>query len=135
MPAESINHVFRDKNNNGAAFTARSLKTGKDYTFKVARSKFHGRWYTHVYVEKGYMDFQRLGHYKEGKIHAGGGQVADTPAAVAAAWLLSKAESQSFDALSRNVELFHIGSCVVCGKPLTDAQSIQMGVGPICRTR
>lgn len=31
------------------------------------------------------------------------------------------------------MHLFHEGICSVCGRPLTNPESIQIGVGPVCR--
>lgn len=52
-----------EKNNNGAEFTIKSHRTGKDFTYKIKRSKFNNVWYTHVCVEQDYLNFKRLGTY------------------------------------------------------------------------
>lgn len=31
------------------------------------------------------------------------------------------------------VHILHLGKCGVCGRPLTDPVSIEVGIGPICR--
>ena len=31
------------------------------------------------------------------------------------------------------IEIWHEGSCGACGRPLTDPESIAIGLGPICR--
>lgn len=131
--AENLKYVFRDKINNGAEFTVKSTATGKDFTFSINRSLYNERWYTHVYVEKEYMNFVRLGTYANGYItnkHV----LVQTPAADAIAWILRKVESGKFDELDAKVDLMHLGKCLVCGRPLTDAISIEHGVGPVCRT-
>ena len=46
----------RQKKTNGV-FTLRSIATGKDFTYKVSRSEFKGKWYTHIAVEKEYKNF------------------------------------------------------------------------------
>jgi hypothetical protein len=120
------------KNNPGAGFTVRSKETGKDYTFKIARRLFKEYWYTHVSVETGYLSFTKLGHYFNGQLHMKH-QVVSTPAADAVCWVLRQVEKQNFDKLDANIELMHFGKCIVCGKPLTDADSIQIGIGPVCR--
>jgi len=120
-----------EKNNNGADFTIKSLKTGKDYTYAISRSEFKGNWYTHVKVETGYLQFTRLGSYKGGKIF-NKGKVVDTPSAVAISFVLAKVEEGKIDFLDANVEVMHKGCCLRCGRTLTDAQSIERGLGPVC---
>jgi hypothetical protein len=120
-----------EKNNNGADFTIKSLKTGKDYTYAISRSEFKGKWYTHVKVEKGYLEFARLGSYFNGKIYQKG-QVVDSPSAVAIGFVLKKVEEGKIEFLDANVEVMHKGCCLRCGRALTDAQSIERGLGPVC---
>lgn len=133
IEAENLQFIFREKNNNGAEFTVKSLKTGKDYTFKVSRSEFKGTWYTHVKVEKQYDNFVRLGTFQDGKIMHQRVQVT-SPAAEAIAWLLRQVESKSYAKIRQNVKVMHTGACLVCGKKLTDAMSIETGIGPVCRS-
>jgi len=124
--------ISREKNNKGADFTIKSLKTGKDYTFKIRRSLYNGNWYTHVSVEIEYLKFIRLGTYFNGTIRHKG-NIVDSPSAVAIAYVLSKVEAKAFDFLDTAIEVMHTGNCLVCGKTLTDADSIARGLGPICR--
>ena len=122
-----------EKNNNGAAFTVRSKPTGKDFTFKINRSEFNGKFYTHVKVEQGYMNFTYLCSYYNGMITKKR-QPVKTPAALAIAWVLKMIESQKFSLLKEQVEFMHLGNCLRCGRVLTDADSIQIGLGPVCRS-
>jgi hypothetical protein len=124
--------INRESNNKGADFTIKSLKTGKDYTYKISRSEYQGRWYTHVKVETEYLKFVRLGTYFGGTIRHKG-QVVNSPSAVAIAYVLGKVETKAFDFLDSAVEVMHTGRCLVCSKTLTDADSIARGLGPICR--
>lgn len=39
------------------------------------------------------------------------------------------------DNLPSAVHIFHHGKCSVCGRKLTDAESLRCGVGPTCRKR
>jgi hypothetical protein len=126
--------INREKNNKGADFTIRSLKTGKDYTYKIARSEFKGNWYTHIKVETEYLNFVKLGTYYKGAIRYKGNLV-DSPSAIAIAYVLSKVEAKAFDFLDTAIEVMHTGNCLVCGKTLTDADSINFGLGPVCRAK
>ena len=121
-----------EKNNKGAEFTVVSKKTGKDYTFKISRSEFNGKYYTHVKVETGYQNFTHIGHYSNGYLWKKR-QIVRTPTAIAIAWILQRVEHQQFDTLDKSIELLHTGRCVRCGKKLTDHESIKSGLGPICR--
>ena len=121
ISSSALSTILDRKKKTNGIFTLRSIATGKDYTYKVSRSEFKGKWYTHISVEKGYTNFVRLGSYYGGRI-TNKRQLVTTPSveAGAIAWLDSK------------MELMHIGKCVACGRDLTDAVSIQRGLGPIC---
>jgi hypothetical protein len=126
--------ISREKNNKGADFTIRSKKTGKDYTYKSARSEYNGKFYTHVKVEVEYLRFVRLGTYFNGAIRHKGNLV-DSPSAIAIAYVLAKVEAKQFDFLDSVTEVMHTGRCLVCSKTLTDAESIEFGLGPVCRAK
>lgn len=134
IKGENLKYLFRDKTNNGAEFTAKSLLTGKEYTFAISRSKYKDSWYTHVYVEQGYQNFARIGSYFNGKIF-NKKSVIDTPSAKAIGYILRRVQNSQFHELDKNVEIMHTGSCLVCGKALTDSVSIEHGIGPVCRTK
>jgi hypothetical protein len=127
-----------DKKLNGAPFTIRSKKTMKDFTFKIAQKPFKGYPYLHVSVEKGYLDFGYMGYFRDGQIVkknklTGTTEVVRTPAANAVAWLLRQLKAKKYAELTNDIQLFHTGHCLKCGKVLTDAVSITSGFGPICR--
>lgn len=125
--------LLADKKNTGAEFTIRSRESGKDYTYKIKRSAFKGVWYTHIFVEKTYLQFDYLGSYFIGKVWLKKQEV-KTPAAIAIAWVLNKVQESKFTLLDSKIDLFHLGSCLRCGKTLTDAESIEHGLGPVCRS-
>lgn len=56
---------------------------------------------------------------------------ASAPSAVAWAWTWEHLEG----ALADRVEVWHEGRCSRCGRPLTDPESIERGLGPICAER
>jgi hypothetical protein len=119
-------------NNKGAEFTAKSLRTNKDFTFQISRNEFQGKWYTHLYVETEYLNFQHLGTYLNGKVFKKR-QVVETPSAIAIGWILAKVEEGKTDLVDANVQITHLGKCLRCGRTLTDATSIEIGLGPVCR--
>jgi hypothetical protein len=119
-------------NNSGAEFTAKSLKTNKDFTYSIARKEFNGKWYTHLYVETEYLNFQHLGTYSNGKVWKKRSEV-DSLSAKAIAWILSNVEANRTDLVDTQVQITHLGNCLRCGRTLTDAKSIEIGLGPVCR--
>lgn len=125
------NLIKAEKEGNGAKFTIKSLKTGKDFSFKVAIKNYNGNKYLHCKVETEYLNFKYLGFYSNGKVIRKGEEI-KTPSSLAIAWLLRNVEKGHFDFIDQNVELMHFGKCLKCGKTLTDAQSIKLGIGPVC---
>jgi hypothetical protein len=123
--------IKAEKNNSGSDFTIKSIATGKDYTYAISRSKFKGNWYTHISVEQEYQKFVRLGSYFKGKIYQKG-QLVSSPSATAICWVLERVEQSKFDLLDEKVQVMHTGNCIRCGRTLTDAQSIERGLGPTC---
>lgn len=118
----------------GAIFTIKSTSKDKDFTYKIKTSTFNDKKYIHVYYEYQYMKFKYLGFYSAGKIIKKGGVEVQTPVAKAISWSLNKTEKQEFVKLNEQVEIMHIGKCAKCSRPLTDAHSIEIGVGPVCRS-
>lgn len=122
--------IKAEKNNSGAEFTLTSKASGKEFTYRISRSEFKGRFYTHIKVEKGYRVFVRLGSYYGGNITLKGFRV-ETPSAKAIAYILHKVE-QGAKGLDEVVELRHVGNCLRCGRELSDSTSIDRGLGPVC---
>jgi hypothetical protein len=131
IASQNLSAIFGNTNNNGGEFTVVSKKTGKDFTFKVANKSWNGNVYTHVSVEVNYLDWKYLGMFYNGKIFHKK-QVINSPSAVAIAWLLAKVKESKFDLLNESVEVMHLGNCIRCGRPLTDVESIERGLGSKC---
>ena len=134
ISSSALSTILDRKKKTNGIFTLRSIATGKDYTYKVSRSEFKGKWYTHIAVEKGYTNFVRLGSYYGGRI-TNKRQLVTTPASQAIGFVLGKVEAGAIAWLDSKMELMHMGKCVACGRALTDAVSIQSGLGPICGGR
>jgi hypothetical protein len=113
-------------------FTAISKITGKDFTYKIKQSEFKGRNYTHVFVEQGYLEFKHIGMFANGTIIKKRNEVVTTTAK-GIAWILNRLVKSQFEQLNSNVELLHLGKCVKCNRTLTDAHSIEVGMGSTCR--
>ncbi len=134
ISAENLKHFINNegKKLNGAPFTIRSKKSGKDYTFKVSQVPFKNSNYIHIKVETEYLNFKYMGWYRDGKIINKKLEV-NTPASQAVSWFLRQMFSNNFDNLNQSVDIFHLGKCLKCGKTLTDSNSIEVGFGPVCR--
>lgn len=135
LPTQSIiDFLESTQEGNGGAFTVRSKITGKDYTFKIEKSLYREKMYYWVQVETGYLNFNRIGFYSDGKIISNKEEVT-TPASTAICWLLRHLFKKNISNIEANVELFHLGQCIVCGRELTDSMSIESGMGSICRKK
>ncbi len=134
ISAENLKHFINNegKKLNGAPFTIRSKKSGKDYTFKISQVPFKDNNYIHIKVETEYLNFKYMGWYRDGKIINKKLEV-DTPASQAVSWFLRQMFSNNFDNLNQSLDIFHLGKCLKCGKTLTDSNSIEVGFGPVCR--
>ena len=134
-----LKSLFVRNPNKPVAFTIRSKKTGKDYTVKISTNK--GGW-TQVAYEREYLDFKKLGWYFQGSVFTKeNGQTVkvkklDEDKTISMAgivsFLLDAIQKNQFDFLFDKMEIFHLGNCVRCGKTLTDAISIERGIGPVC---
>lgn len=129
-PTELLQKLLSIDKASGGSLTIKSLRTGKDYTYRITRHVYNKKNYTTVYIEYGYMRWGRLGNYFKGSIWLQG-KKDSTDSAKGIAFLLSKAEAG--EDVSQYAILYHQGACFKCGRPLTDALSIETGLGPICR--
>tara|TARA_B110001454_G_scaffold137451_1_gene127770 strand:- start:318 stop:755 length:438 start_codon:yes stop_codon:yes gene_type:complete len=118
----------------GGVFTLKSNSTNKDFTFRIITKPFKDKTYTHVYVETQYMNFKHLGTYFKGKIYKGGKSV-ESSSTKAIGFVMNKVEKGSFGWLDANVSVYHLGSCLKCGRALTDAKSIELGLGSVCQSK
>ncbi len=123
-----------EKEKTSAPITIQSRRTGKDYTFKISRSQYQDIWYTNIWLEKGgYLNFEHIGVFYSNRIFLyKKGKPVDTRAAKAIAWVLRRISNHQFEKLHKQVAIMHMGKCLACGRPLTDAESIKRGVGPVC---
>ena len=100
---------------------------------------FKEKSFIHIKVEKGYLNFGYVGYFsKDGNIVRRNKEknileTISTPAATAVAWLLRQLRDSKYELLSNSVEIYHLGKCLKCGKTLTDVDSIEYGLGPVCR--
>ena len=131
-PETLVEVLKSEKNNKGGRFTVKSKSTGKDFTYQISRSQFKNKWYTQVFIETQYLSFKHLGVFKNEGIFKAGAPVT-TPSAMGIAWLLKNVERGRVAAIASQADIYHTGKCLKCGKELTDAVSIEVGLGPVCR--
>ena len=133
LPFETLRAVMeRDGNQRGGAFTVRSRRSGKDYTYKLRRRIYNGITYTHCYIEREYLRFTYIGTFNGNFIKKSGENIT-TEAGKGLEWVLRRVVRGEKEILERNAEMMHLGKCVKCGKKLTDAKSIETGMGKWCR--
>lgn len=131
IPISTLLPVIKaEKRNNGSEFTLTSVVSRKEFTYKISRSEFKGKWYTHITVENQYRKFVRVGSYFNGKIF-NKGVIVETPSAKAIGYVLGKIELGA-KGLEAVVELRHGGNCLRCGRELSDSKSLDRGLGPTC---
>ncbi|MGI9570242.1 MAG: DUF6011 domain-containing protein [Desulfobulbia bacterium] len=107
-----------------AIFTIRSKKTGKHYTYKI----LEGRVRHFASVRHG-DDFLDIGSFKKGDTQSWyWPNGSPSPSAKALTWFLRNPDSDQ-------IEFFHMGKCAMCGRALTNPESIESGFGPICAGR
>lgn len=122
-------------------FTAKSLKTGTRYTYKIKKSKNKNikLWFVNfLYGQNNNSDYCFIGTIQvkpEGLIykHSEKSRVTeDAPALIAFKSVLNVAVFQQKHPL---LEVWHEGKCARCGRLLTDPESIKSGFGPYCITQ
>jgi hypothetical protein len=119
-----------------ATFTLKSEKTGKHYTYKVTEADSReGSDWTSWFVAN-LTDGDKY-HYL-GMI----GQKGESPPSFRPKHDGANAKGFGwfFKKLSRGeetpqLEFWHEGSCCKCGRALTNPESIQTGIGPVCKER
>lgn len=121
-----------------ARFTLVSQKTGKRYTYRVAKAKDRDdMFFTSLLVgQNNEQDYEYIGFIKAGsdrtELVAGKKGSPNHPAFKGLSWLLSSLERSNPPAMPDAVEFWHEGRCARCGRALTDPASIERGFGPEC---
>lgn len=124
-----------------------STKTGKKFTYNLqVRLDEKGQRIdgdTQMYfvkIDTNYLDFVYAGYIKVNRVtrtltytKGAKGAYDDTaPPIKGLIWILERClDGRSTDGL----EVYHLGTCGKCGRPLTDPVSIETGLGPKCGGR
>jgi hypothetical protein len=120
-----------------AIFTVVSKKTGTRFTYRVRIKENQGRppiWFVSVLTgSDNTSDYTYIGQIVfNGKVFAHGFKSTisyDAPSVKAFEWVW-KVEG-NHEAL----EVWHVGKCGKCSRPLTTPESVKSGIGPICATK
>ncbi len=111
-----------------AVVTFRNSVTGKRFTFKVRQpDDAHPHFVSIPGGGEGWLfmgtifDGEQYRHGKRSSVKSG------SSSAIAFEWLW-----RHIDKLPAEIEIWHEGSCLRCGRALTVPESIKSGYGPIC---
>lgn len=101
----------------------------KKYKYNVRANETKNLWF--VYMNKKYQGFIKRG-YERYNFYVGnkGNPNYDVNAINGLLWVINRGDN-----LPKEVEVFHHGRCSVCGRKLTDIDSLSWGIGPTCRQR
>lgn len=124
----SLDFIFAGR----AVFTV-SNNSGDQFTFKIKKSKNGETFFANVlsggydsYTYMGVIDKNTLQIYKGNK-----GIDSNAKSVKVIEWAVKCIKNQK--PLPIGYAIQHAGTCGKCGKELTDAQSIEIGLGPVCR--
>lgn len=119
-----------------AVFTIVSVATEVRFTFKVSTEEGKGVYFVALLSgPDNQSDYRYMGIIPKDdpltfRITAKSKIGPEAPSAKAFTWLWRQL---GMGRLPASVEFWHEGRCGRCGLPLTDPQSIAVGLGPICR--
>lgn len=130
-----------------AMFSLKSVRSGQHFTYKVSRAKDDGKQGTPLTWFVGLLtgpnndaDYKYIGI-----IRASGKGDEPKFRTTAKTQNPESASVRGFEWFSRQVfgtaaglsqvECWHAGRCGRCNRTLTDPQSIQSGIGPVCRSK
>jgi len=135
-----LRDLIEDKEKVNAKIVVKSKKSGKDVTYKISgfpdeKKKFYTDYKILIGFENDYNSFTNccyvtsIGSVEEYSRY----RFTHKPIIKGAHWLLEHFINRDFDHILDKAELYHTGRCLKCGRELTDAHSIELGIGPVCR--
>lgn len=111
-------------------FTIINRINNKSIKYKIGANDNYTAWFVSIsesnsYTYAGYFkkDKGKLVYFKGNK----GACEKDHPAIKALYWVLANS-----DKLGEKIDIIHHEKCSVCGRPLTDEESVIRGIGPTC---
>lgn len=120
-------------------FTMESQVTGKHFTYKVSTPEQLPQGKTRPLFVKFLApdDFHFIGTIWEDKKEYRHSPKArakeDSEVVKGLKWLVSHIQAKKN--LPEKMAFWHEGVCAICGRELTNPESIEFGIGPVCRNR
>ena len=123
-----------------ATFTLVSQKTGLRFTFRVRVSRKSTDPIHHVEVLAAHAAYEYVGSMLPRRAfnRSGKSKLSATDQRVLAFgwfWRTLVDPEHTSKLVPETVEMWHIGKCARCARPLTDPISIQSGFGPECHSK
>ena len=117
-----------------ATLTVTSKKTGTRFTFKVRKPSETAPHFVSLMNgpdnENSYCFMGTIFNGQDYRMGRKSRITAEAPSAKAFAWVWANRNSPT---LADKIEFRHAGKCCCCGRTLTEPESIDSGIGPICR--
>lgn len=131
-------HIIKHENainfilGGNSLFTIRNPKTQNRFTFKVNRHNEDDIFFVKILTNPDIYEF--IGTIRNNKFkHSKKSRISDEAQSVKVFDFIVK--SLFSNRLPEFIEIWHEGRCCVCGKTLTDPESIELGMGPYCRIK
>lgn len=115
-----------------ATFPLRSKKTGVRFTYRVRSNPTGDVHFVSVLTSPdsySYAGIIRRATLSTYTTTAKSFATREAPSQRAITWFLNLLHE---NVVSNEIEFFHCGRCCVCGRELTDPESIARGIGPVC---
>lgn len=137
VKVESTEDAARFMYAGNALFTLVSKRTGARFTYKIRKADDNSplRFVRVLSGPDNENDYSYIGYINDndkGKLMAGKKGRPNAPSFVALNWAL---KHLCADSAHDELEFYHAGKCGACGRTLTVPESIETGMGPICRGR
>jgi len=129
--------MVRDSKKFKARLVVTSKVTGKDLTFEMKGFKGRSGYTVMVGYESSYMEFQYCALWNPDRAQVypfNKYKTSDSTIIKGAMYVLKQICSGNLQNLMEQTSITHTGRCLQCNRELTDAESIRIGFGPICRS-
>jgi Family of unknown function (DUF6011) len=114
-----------------ALFTAQSLKTNHHYTYRVRKSD-GDLWFVHLRTSSDAFTYMGVITHGKFKTTSKSRYNFMSPPVKAFEYILASVQRDEMPTMLR---ITHEGKCCVCGRTLTNPESLKTGIGPECAKR
>jgi hypothetical protein len=130
--------LIADKETITCKLVVTSIKTNTDNTYLI-KGKFDERkqhYFLNIAYEDGYNKFTKVAFEMHDRVHYLGTFGSGSSTTIKGAyWLLDGLIRKRLDSILKSATIQHTGTCMKCGRELTDAESIEYGMGKTCRSK